>query len=174
MDYRWPAVNVILAIWAWLNLGPRYKMKSTVTTIQNSSLLSQTVFSWYQITCLARIGPSVPRQSIWTVYPNIRKSLFICLAFLINWFKPLTRSSFHLLLYLIAKHILSVVMTSLAPMTSSIPALNKEAGMVRAHEVPIYAKVERIRSPPPPRPRPFSFGEASNSSYTSQNEVGSV
>ena len=44
--------------------------------------------------------------------------------------------------------------------------------MVKAHEVPIYAKVERVTSPPPPRIRPFSYGEASNSSYTSQNEVG--
>ena len=44
--------------------------------------------------------------------------------------------------------------------------------MVKAHEVPIYAKVEMIASPPPaPRIRPFSFGEASNSSNTSQNEV---
>jgi hypothetical protein len=43
--------------------------------------------------------------------------------------------------------------------------------MVKAHEVPIYAKVDRIMSPPAPRIRPFSFGETSNCSFTSQNEV---
>ena len=52
------------------------------------------------------------------------------------------------------------------------PAQSHSGGMVKAHEVPIYAKVERITSPPPPRIRPFSYGEASISSYTSQNEVG--
>ena len=50
-------------------------------------------------------------------------------------------------------------------------SLERDGSMVKAHEVPIYAKVDRVVSPPPPRIRPFSFGEASNSSYTSQNEV---
>lgn len=66
----------------------------------------------------------------------------------------------------------SVVTSSPTPvMTSSMGRAAANGGMVTAHEVPIYAKVERIASPPPPRIRPFSFGEASNSSNTSQNEV---
>ncbi|KAL5268939.1 hypothetical protein ACHWQZ_G002689 [Mnemiopsis leidyi] len=55
--------------------------------------------------------------------------------------------------------------------TSPVLSHGGNGAMVRAHEVPIYAKVERVTSPPPPRIRPFSYGEASNSSYTSQNEL---
>eukprot|EP00116_Pleurobrachia_bachei_P001915 sb/3462177/ len=59
--------------------------------------------------------------------------------------------------------------SSLQPIHVSTPVIG---GMVRAVEVPIYAKVERVFSPPPStRIRPLSFGESSNCIYTSNNEL---